>query len=148
MKYKLLIIIGLVVALFTYFFFVVNRDKQNSNAQQQTNENSFETKTDEQGQVSVKVTPQGFSGAQWKFDVVFDTHSVELNQDLMQAVVLVDDRGNEYQLTTWEGSEPGGHHREGQLVFNAINPLPVYVELKIQDVGGIAERSFRWDINQ
>lgn len=123
------IMIGLVAVFPVYFFFAVNREirensTQNSNQPQQTSKNTLATKTDEQGQVSVKVTPQTLTDStQWKFDVVFDTHSVDLDQDLMQIAVLVDDRGSEYKPTAWEGSGPGGHHREGILVFEAINPM-------------------------
>ena len=58
----------------------------------------------------------------------------------------MDDKGNTYQSTMWEGSGPGGHHREGILVFNEINPTPAYIELKIKNVGGVPERLFKWDI--
>jgi hypothetical protein len=80
----------------------------------------------------------------WKFQVVFDTHSGSLDDDLLTVASIVDDRGNAYQPTVWEGPGSGGHHREGALTFEAINPVPSYLELKIKDVGGIPERSFRW----
>jgi len=76
---------------------------------------------------------------------MFDTHSVELDQDLMQIVELTDGQDNTYKPIAWEGAEPGGHHLEGVLVFEAINPVPPSIELKIKDVGGVPERSFKWN---
>ncbi len=106
----------------------------------------WETKTDDQPPVTVKVTPVEFGNnvQTWKFQIVFDTHSGSLDEDLLRVAVLTDDNGNEYPPTAWEGTGPGGHHREGVLIFNAINPLSPSVELKIKGVGGIPERLFRW----
>ncbi len=152
MKYIRFILIAVVVVFLAYFFFVVNRDigedkTWNTGEQEQTKQSGFETKTNEQGQVTVKVTPQiSDSAGQLRFDVVFDTHSVELDQDLMQIAVLIDDQGKEHTPSVWEGTGPGGHHREGVLVFEEISPVLVYVELKIKDVGGVPERSFKWNI--
>lgn len=148
-KYIRFILIAAVVIFLAYFLFVVNRDTrkdktQSSDRQQQVDQNGLETKIDEQGQVTVKITPQALDGAEWKFDVVFNTHSIELNQDIMQIAELTDDQGIIYKPIAWEGAEPGGHHREGMLVFEAVNPAPSSIELKIKKVGGIAERSFKW----
>lgn len=115
-------------------------------ASQETSARNWPSKTDDQGPVSIKVTPQALSGAQWKFDIVFDTHSGSLDDDPLQVAVLVDDKGNTYEPTVWEGPGPGDHHREGILVFNAIVPAPPYVELKVRDVGGITERLFKWSL--
>src|SRR3989344_5048688 len=150
MKYMrfILILIAVIAIFLAYFFFAVNRDisKRASDSQQQTDKSSFETKTDEQGQVSIKITPQTFSGSQWKFDVVLDTHSVDLNQDLTQIAELIDDKGGVYKPIAWEGSAPGGHHREGVLAFEGISPSSLFVELKIKNVGDVPERLFKWDL--
>lgn len=151
MKYIRFILIAVVAIFLAYFFFVVSRDieedkTQSPNQQKQMGQSSLGTKTDEQGQVTVKVTPKTLNDTEWKFDVIFDTHSVELDQDIMQIAELLDSQGNVYKPIAWEGAGPGGHHREGILIFNPTQPLPEYVELKIKDVGGISERSFRWNI--
>ena len=107
----------------------------------------YETKTDTQGSVTVDVTPRISSeGRQWKFEMVLDTHSVEFDQDPLQAVVLVDDQENNFKPISWDGLGPGGHHREGILIFEAIIPVPKYIELKIKNVGNIPERSLKWNI--
>lgn len=104
----------------------------------------WESKIDEQALVIVTVTPFDMpqDSNEWKFDVVMDTHSVELDQNLIKSTVLVDDQGKEYKPLKWEGTV-GGHHREGVLIFNSIIPTPKSVELKISDIGGVI-RSFMW----
>lgn len=148
------IILALVFLLY-YYFEVYQFRKQTSPPQNKQLEQSagmaqkqWETKSDDQPPVTVKVTPVelGADRETWKFQIVFDTHSGSLDDDLLAVASLVDDKGNMYRSTVWEGPEPGGHHREGVLVFEAINPAPSYVELKIKNVGGIPERSFKWNL--
>ena len=106
-------------------------------------------KIDEQSEVTVIVTPIDIlsQSKEWKFDVGINTHSVELDQDMIKVAVLVDDNGEEYKPLRWEGAEAGGHHREGVLIWSAIEPMPQSVEIKVKDIGGILERSFKWDLN-
>ncbi|MGB3921794.1 MAG: hypothetical protein WBL19_00725 [Minisyncoccia bacterium] len=107
---------------------------------------NWESKTDEQANVVVIITPIDISpqAKEWRFNIVMDTHSVELDQDLTKFAVLIDNRGKEYKPINWEGSV-GGHHREGVLTFNQIIPTPESVELKISNIGGIV-RSFTWQL--
>lgn len=100
-----------------------------------------------EGQVTVQVTPVLLAPAAetWRFKVVFDTHSVALDQDLL-AITALDAGGSERKPLAWEGSPPGGHHREGELVFKAVNPVPSSVSLKIRNVGPVPERSFTWSL--
>ena len=106
----------------------------------------WETKTDEQASVTVVVTPIDISpqSAAWKFEVVMDTHSVELDQDLIKITVLVDNQGKEYQPISWEGPV-GGHHREGILFFNPITSNSKSLELRVSGIGGVV-RNFSWEL--
>lgn len=106
----------------------------------------WESKIDEQASVTVTVTPTLLSeeSEEWKFDVVMDTHSVELDQDMTKIAILIDEQGKEYKAINWEGPT-GGHHREGIITFNKITPAPKSVELKISDIGGVV-RSFTWQL--
>ena len=108
---------------------------------------SQESKTDNQAAVSITVTPIDISSQskEWKFDIVMDTHSVELDQDMTESAVLIDGQDKEYKPIGWEGPS-GGHHREGVLVFDPIEPMPKYIELKIKNIGGVTERLFKWTI--
>lgn len=105
----------------------------------------WESKIDDQASVTVTVTPTLLSGEsrEWKFDIVMDTHSVELDQDMTKVAILTDDSGKEYSLARWEGAPAGGHHREGVLVFSPITSTPKSVELKITGVADTV-RTFNW----
>lgn len=116
------------------------------NGQVQTSGSGLETETREVGGVTINVTPQNPEGSEsWTFNVVFDTHTVELGQEPVQISTLTAD-GKEYAPTAWEGDPPGGHHIEGTLKFPAISPRPKNIELTIREVGG-ADSSFSWILN-
>ena len=102
----------------------------------------WETKTDSQGDVTISVTPIALGVETWVFNVSMETHSVPLNEDMTKVAVLIDGGGKEYNPLDWTGAPPGGHHRDGTLVFGAIKPLPKSFALKI-NIGGI-ERIFSW----
>jgi|SRR3989339_1021729 len=108
----------------------------------------LETIESNEGPVSVAVTPLDLETASpsWSFDVTLNTHSEEIGEDLVAVSELLDDAGKIYKPTLWEGSPPGGHHRSGILKFNSISPRPESLELKINNVGGISVRSFKWDL--
>ena len=107
---------------------------------------SLETQTNSEGPVEITVVPKNLSDKELLFKITLNTHSEELLADLTKNAVLVDNKGNEYSPIDWQGDLPGGHHREGVLIFNEINPASAYVALKIKDVGGIPERLFTWNI--
>jgi hypothetical protein len=85
------------------------------------------------------------------FEVVMDTHSVNLDPyDLGKLAILRDDTGKEFSPTSWL-SPPGGHHRKGELTFAAPDPVKAksakYFEVVIRDVSGVKERVFKWQLN-
>ena len=97
------------------------------------------------GGVTVKATPRALSGGAWEFDIVFDTHTQELKDDLMKSAALVAD-GKTLAPAAWQGDPPGGHHRKGVLKFDAVNPRPKTMELTIARSGEPKARSFRWQL--
>ena len=111
-------------------------------------EQKWESKIDDQASVTVTVTPTDISvdAKEWKFNVLMDTHSVELDQDMVKATILIDNPGEEYKPLRFEGAGPGGHHREGTLVFAPINPYPQHLNLIIKNIGD-KDRSFAWILN-
>lgn len=95
--------------------------------------------------VTLKVTPKSVGPAsELAFAVALDTHSAELDDDLVKSAVLLVD-GNELRPVSWTGAGPGGHHREGVLKFPALPQAPQVIELRIQRTGEPAARVFRWD---
>ena len=153
MNNKTLAILSLVLAFLGGFLFFYRGGPTKEFApvanqinQQTTTKQNFETKTEEQTNVTVVITPIDLSpnSKEWKFDVGITTHSIELDQDMTKIAVLVDDQGKEYKPISWEGPT-GGHHREGVLIFNQITPIPKFVELKISTIGDVV-RSFVWQL--
>lgn len=142
MKFWLYIFFIPVAVFLIYFVFFDSPQTQPQNPQIKR-----ETKIDGQSSVTVQITPIELPATgQWKFNIALDTHSGSLDEDLTTITVLLDDNGNKYQPINWDGASPGGHHREGVLIFNAINPVPEFIELKMQNVGGVVERSFKWNL--
>lgn len=78
------------------------------------------TRTDQQGSVTVEVKPLNLDNpsAQLEFEVVMDTHSVDLSMDLASLATLTTDTGIAVQATVWDAPR-GGHHVEGKLTFPA-----------------------------
>ena len=107
----------------------------------------LEAKTSDEGGVQIKVEPQFLSqGSSWDFKIILDTHSGDLNQDLLKVTKLVVDGKDTYSPTNWEGSPVGGHHRSGVLSFTVGIKSLQTVELQIFDVGGVAKRLLQWEI--
>lgn len=98
--------------------------------------------------VTVRVRPVDVSASakMWSFEIVLDTHSQDLSDDLPQVATIRGGGGAPQMPTGWEGDPPGGHHRKGILRFAPITPAPETVELSIRRPGEPAARSFRWSL--
>jgi len=144
-----LIIIGAKLALAPKNYSNTQNSPLETENPESPNSNKRESKIDDQANVTVEVTPLDLSpqSAEWKFNISLNTHSGSLDQDLTNVAVLVDDRGKEYKPIGWEGSPPGGHHRNGTLAFKAVTPAPKSIELRISGVGGV-DRNFTWQLNR
>ena len=99
--------------------------------------------------VTVAVTPQNLSGdaRTWDFKIVLDTHSADLNDDLVKSAVLLDGAGGKHVPKAWDGAGPGGHHREGVLRFMPLPSRQQTIELQIARPGKPEPRSFRWQLD-
>lgn len=106
----------------------------------------FQTQTDRQGQVTVKVTPLSLKADGWSFEVSFDTHSVVLDHDVTAVAALIGPDGRGHKPLAWNGDPVGGHHRQGILVFPPLDPRPSALTLKFRNVGPVPERSFSWPL--
>lgn len=109
----------------------------------------YGTRTSEAGKVTVDVTWAG-PAAGLVFDVVLDTHSVDLDGfDLANLASLRTDGGIEVAPIAWDAAK-GGHHREGKLSFPAtvdgrplLNETVRGITVLVRDVAS-PERSFQW----
>lgn len=99
-----------------------------------------------QAAVTVKVTPRIVDSAVWEFEVVMDTHAQDLGDDLLVSAKLVAADGSEVAPLEWKGSAPGGHHRTGVLRFQAPNPAPATIVLRITRAGEPKPRVFEWKV--
>lgn len=111
------------------------------------------TRTDQQGEITVEVTPLNLDNPsdQLEFDVVLDTHSVDLSMDLAALATLTTDTGVTIPATLWDAPR-GGHHVEGKLIFPATNDGKSILDgatkltLTIVDVDA-PSRVFDWQLN-
>jgi hypothetical protein len=97
------------------------------------------------GGVAVKATPGTLSGGIWEFQIVFDTHSQDLRDDVANSASLVAD-GMASAPQDWRGDAPGGHHRKGVLRFKAPAARPAAIELRLTRQGESEPRVFRWKL--
>ncbi len=110
------------------------------------------TRSDEQGEVTFKVTPLnlGTPTKTLDFEVVMDTHSVDLSMDLATIATLTTDTGLTVPAFLWEAPR-GGHHVEGKLSFPVTKDGKTILDdaskltLTITDVDA-PSRVFEWPI--
>ena len=114
---------------------------------------AYASQEDNQGSITVKVTPLnlGIDQDTLTFNVVMDTHSVELSMDLADLAVLSNDRGDDVQPLGWPVGS--GHHYEGVLTFpsSSVTGKPLIegateLVLVIRDLDA-DERRFEWRLN-
>lgn len=101
-------------------------------------------KSSTQSGVTVKATPRNVAGEVWEFDIVLDTHSGELSDDLTKTVALITPEG-ELAPATWTGDPAGGHHRDVVLGFRAPSPVPPTIALRVIRPGEAQPRIFVWE---
>ncbi len=103
------------------------------------------TQTDLRGPVTIAVTytPAAAAGEPISFAIKLDTHSVDLDGYAFDAIVFVRDAsGREVKATAVEKPTGSGHHRAATLLFP---PQDGRIELVVKGVGGVAERTFRFE---
>lgn len=143
MKYKKNILFIISALSFTLFFAGCDND---STEYENSLISSWNEQVASQGSVSITAKPLNLANdaKTWDFEVALDTHSEELSVDLLQAVTLIDADGKEQKPFSWEGSEPGGHHRSGVLKFTPVDTTKL--TLKIKGVSGDIESVLTWEL--
>jgi len=110
---------------------------------------AYEMRTNKDKRVRVDVKPvQLAPGQPAKFEVQMNTHSEALEEDMVAVSSLKDNAGRVYQATAWQGSAPGGHHREGVLEFPKLENNPESITLIIRKVAEVPERTFEWSVER
>lgn len=127
-----IIIAGLVIVNFS--------PKQKDNPVQEDSSTKLTAQSSDIGDVIVEVTPLSAS----EFKVSLETHSVELDNDMVRDISLIDSSGQTHRPISWDGSPPGGHHRQGIIKFGQ-SPTSGSISLEVRNIGGIPERRFSWN---
>lgn len=94
------------------------------------------------GEVDVKIEPLQLDDRGAAFKITFDTHSVELDAD--PTLATLDVGGRSWPVDGWSGDGPGGHHREGELRFEAAGAATGTATLTISELPEPVETS--WDL--
>ncbi len=111
------------------------------------------SRTDEQGAVTVTITPENFDspGDTLDFDVALNTHSVDLSMDLATLATLTTDTGLSVKATKWDAPS-GGHHVSGRLSFpSSVDGTPLLqksatkLTLTLRNLAA-SERTFTWEL--
>jgi len=145
---KIFVVLAVIGGSLTFYFW--NTPAPNvtqTDSETATTSQKFDSRIDDQANVTVTVTPIQLArdSDEWKFNVVMDTHSVELDQNMLDVAVLIDDQGTRYPPLNWDGPT-GGHHREGVLTFGKMTTTSKKVELKISGIGDVI-RNFTWQLD-
>ncbi|MFQ6119595.1 MAG: hypothetical protein ACE5KE_06890 [Methanosarcinales archaeon] len=110
------------------------------------------TKENVGGRVTVTITYLNPTHNEFKdiiaFEVKLNTHSVALDDYQMDKITyLRDSKGNIHKPLSWEENPgSGGHHRSGILKFSKFDSSGESFEIVIQDLAGIKERVFKWEL--
>ncbi|MDO8750612.1 MAG: hypothetical protein Q7K03_05660 [Dehalococcoidia bacterium] len=100
-----------------------------------------------------KVSTGGFTPEQYVLvHVKLDTHSVDLSRYNMTRLATLSGLDDTASMPAagWVGIQEDSHHREGYLAFpggsnGQWEAKEKIAELRLKDVGGVAERVFHWE---
>ncbi len=138
------------IIFFLWTLYSARQLKTSQNTTSEIPKNSYQTQESSEANVSVSITPRVlFMNEKPVFDVVFETHSVELAFDVAEVTTLEDQNNNILGIPKWNGSPAGGHHRSGALSFS--KPLPQSIQkvtITLQGIAGIAKRMFTWEVKR
>ena len=138
----------MISAVVIFAIFKPRAFNKNSSPSLTIEQTSLTSQTNSEGSVTVEVTPRDISqnSTSWDFEIVLNTHSGTLDQDLTKSSILIDDKGNQLIPISWEGDAPQGHHRKGILKFKPISPTPKFIQLNINWIGDVDDRIFKWEL--
>ncbi|MBI2169634.1 MAG: hypothetical protein HYU28_09095 [Actinobacteria bacterium] len=102
---------------------------------------SFPSREVQAGEVTVIAELTGIDGAGAEVELTFDTHSVELDFDVVASTELTVD-GKAWDPLAWDGDGPSGHHRSGTVRFSATGPAQGRVTLRVTGTPEPAEATW------
>lgn len=122
----------------------INKTSNNTEILGDENSNKYETQTKDQASVTIDITPKqlGIKEDENIFTIALNTHSVELDSNFSEIMVLKDDLGNLYSAIEWTGNK-GGHHISGDIIFPQIDKQAKSITLQINGINQV-DRIFKW----
>lgn len=118
----------------------------------------YNTKINNDGYINIAMTYLRISNDDLIFDVTMDTSNMDAppltEYDLTKSSYIVGGNGITTKPLSWSVQETGhmGHHIKGTLVFSLEENNPIIdeqarsFEIVINDIGGISQRIFSWEI--
>ena len=105
---------------------------------------TFDARTVSAGDITVELRPHHVDATGAELEVTLDTHSAELDMDLVAGARLTVG-GATWPAAAWAGDGPSGHHRAGTLRFGPAGPAAGEVRLVLD---GFAEPvEARWTLD-
>lgn len=127
---RLIVIVAVIAVVVTAFVLVLARANLND-ADDVTAGSGLAAQEVNSGDIDIVVRPDVLDDRGATFSITLDTHATELDADLTRASLDVD--GTSWPVDGWNGDEPGGHHRSGQLRFTAAGQPTGTVVLTLRD---------------
>ena len=106
------------------------------------NDTGLDAQTVSTGEIDIEIQPSQLDDQGAEFELILDTHSVELAMDLTDATLEV--AGTVWPVAGWDGDGPSGHHREGELRFEPAGPATGTARLVLAGFAEPVEVS--WDL--
>jgi hypothetical protein len=144
---KVTILLVIILAFVVYLRIISSKKSGLVKTEEQKFEQKdfFSMETKQFGPVEVILEPKELVvGKELIFAMSVNTHSGDLEYDWTKKTVINDNLGNEYKALEWTG-ETGGHHLNGDLIFEPLKPKASTIILTIMNVGGVTEK-FEWEI--
>ena len=146
MKNRLILIISLVLMALIMMSYASRKPDSRSNATSSAQEPTPAPVVEENGKlapqrqtmgaVEVQVTPVRLeANVQPVLKLELNTHSVELDFDLIKIMQLTDDLGNSYKPLEWNGGS-GGHHLAGEFSFENLKSEAQTLSLTLSEIDG------------
>ncbi len=107
---------------------------------------SLDEQSIKSNKVLFSVIPEIDPGVNIRLMISMNTHSVNLDFDMLKVSKLVDPNGNEYFPDEWQGPDGGGHHRSGVLLFSDIPEDLRELNFIMIPGGRFQTLNFKWEI--
>jgi len=102
---------------------------------------TISTGTTGEGDVQIELTPRSVQNGQLRVAIAANTHSVELAQYDLAAVVTLESDGKSFSPAT--APTFSGHHNAGDLVFDVGKGVSAFT-IRIRGIPQVGERVYSW----